>query len=266
MKSIRRRYDVKEKPIEYSGEETIIEVDKLNKTFGKNHVLRGFTLSLKAGENLVVVGRSGSGKSVLIKCIVGLIKPDSGTIMLDGKDVGKMSRPELDTVRQEIGFVFQGGALYDSMTIGENLLFHLRNSKLYQDRKGREARIKEVLDSVGLGHTADMMPAELSGGMQKRASLARSLVLYPKIMLYDEPTTGLDSVTSREIAEVIVRVQKDFHISSLIITHDMHAARIFANRMVILLEGKVHAIGTYDELEKSEDPDVRQFFESTSTD
>jgi phospholipid/cholesterol/gamma-HCH transport system ATP-binding protein len=246
---------------EESGNALVIDVRDVSKSFGKKQVLKGFSLQLKAGENIVVLGRSGSGKSVLIKCIVGLIEPDSGEILVEGKNVAEMDREELDQARQNIGFVFQSGALYDSMTIRENLEFHLRNSPLAKNEAEREQRIKEVLDSVGLLHTLDMMPSELSGGMQKRASLARALVLYPKIMLYDEPTTGLDSVTAKEISEVIVSVQQNFKISSLIITHDMQCARIIANQMVILVEGKVHAMGTFQELEQSDDPAIRQFFD-----
>lgn len=240
--------------------EAVIHVDALTKSFGSCAVLQGFSLALHKGENVVVVGRSGSGKSVLIKCMVGLLKPDSGAIWVAGRDVTTMRQEELDRVRREIGFVFQSGALYDSMTIRENLEFHLRNSPLHGDKAQRTLRVKEVLESVGLLHTLEMMPGELSGGMQKRASLARALVLYPKIMLYDEPTTGLDTVTATEISEVIVKVQKAYAVSSLIITHDMQCAKAIADRIVILVNGKAHAVGTYAELAASADPEVRPFF------
>jgi len=181
----------------------MLEIVDLRKSFGNNHVLNGFNLELFEGENLVIMGKSGSGKSVMIKCLVGLMQPDSGSIRVMGKDITKLNRVELDDIRTEIGFLFQGNALYDSMTVRENLEFPLRRHKQkFGDIKDTTPLVTEALESVGLAHTMDLMPSELSGGMQKRIALARALILKPRIILYDEPTSGLDPITSKEIIEL----------------------------------------------------------------
>lgn len=243
-------------------EAPVIRVDHLTKSFGNNHVLRNLSLSLARGENLAVLGKSGSGKSVLIKCIINLISADEGDITVLGRLINEMEPEELDELRAKIGFLFQSNALYDSMTVRENLEFPLRRhwSKAARE-KGADAAVMEVLNDVDLAHTVDMMPEELSGGMRKRIALARTLILRPDIILYDEPTTGLDPVTSREISELIVEVQKKYNTSSIIISHDMHCINTTANRVVMLIDGKCYANDTYMNLQNSMDPKIKEFFD-----
>jgi phospholipid/cholesterol/gamma-HCH transport system ATP-binding protein len=243
------------------GPELVIEVKDIKKKFGANKVLNGFCLELKKGENLVVMGKSGSGKSVMIKMLVGLLKPDSGTIRIMGKEIDKLDRKELDELRAEIGFLFQGSALYDSMTVRENLEFPMRRHKERLGAQHDTAQlVNEALESVGLAHAINLMPSELSGGMKRRVALARALILRPKIILYDEPTSGLDPITSKEIIELMRSVQKKYGTSSLIITHDVDCARVIAERMVLLVEGVDYAMGTFAELSMSKDPKVEAFF------
>lgn len=241
--------------------EPVLEIKNLKKSFGENHVLNGFNLSLYKGENLVVMGKSGSGKSVMIKCLVGLIQADSGSIRIKGREITELGRQELDLLRTEIGFLFQGSALYDSMTVRENLYFPLRRhmDKTYAEENA-ETHIREALANVGLEHAIDLMPAELSGGMQRRVALARALILKPKIIIYDEPTTGLDPITAKEIIQLMRDIQQTYGTSSLIITHDVDCARVIANRMILLVDGINYAEGTFNELIQSEDPKVKAFF------
>ncbi|MFD1001064.1 ABC transporter ATP-binding protein [Ohtaekwangia kribbensis] len=240
----------------------VIRVDKLNKSFGDNHVLRDLSLTLSTGETLAVLGKSGSGKSVLIKCIISLIEPDDGKVIVLGNDVNEINQDELDTLRARVGFLFQSNALYDSMTVRENLEFPLRRHWEKEMREAKaEAAVMEVLQDVGLEHTIDMMPEELSGGMRKRIALARTLILRPSIILYDEPTTGLDPVTAREISQLVVEVQKKYNTSSIVISHDMHCIDITANRVVMLIDGKCYANDTYKNLQHSNDPKIREFFD-----
>lgn len=238
----------------------VLLIDNLYKAFGENKVLNGFSLHLNNGENLVLMGRSGSGKSVLIKCLVGLLKPDKGKIEILDQDISTLSQSEMDELRTSIGFLFQGSALYDSMTVRENLEFPLRRhtGKLTSDQM--EALVFEALESVGLKHTVDLMPAELSGGMQRRIALARALILKPKIIIYDEPTTGLDPITSKEIIELMNTVQEKYKTSSLIITHDVDCARVVSNRIILLLDGINYAEGTFKELSSSDDNKIKAFF------
>jgi len=243
-------------------ENTIVAVRALHKSFGKNHVLRDFSLSLQAEENLVILGKSGSGKSVLIKCIIRLIIPDSGTIHVLGQDISDLDQDQMDLLRKDVGFLFQSNALYDSMTIRENLEFPLRRHWTREERAANaENAVKEALEDVGLAHTIDMMPSELSGGMRKRIALARTLILKPKVILYDEPTTGLDPITSREISELILKIKKKYKSSAIIISHDMNCIRITSNRIIMLIEGKNYAEGTYESLTQLTDPKVSEFFE-----
>lgn len=239
----------------------VLELKNLYKSFGSNKVLNGFNLSLYEGENLVVVGKSGSGKTVMIKCIVGLVEIDSGTVNVFGKNIIGMGQEEMDELRTEIGFLFQGSALYDSMTVRENLEFPWRRHKKKMGSElNMDAMVLEALESVGLAHTIDMMPSELSGGMKRRIALARTLILKPKIILYDEPTSGLDPITSKEIILLMLSIQKKYNTSALIITHDMDCARVISNRMIILVDGINYAEGTFDELKKLNDPKVQAFF------
>lgn len=241
-------------------ENVVISVRHLYKSFGKNHVLRDVSLDLYEGENLVILGRSGSGKSVLIKCMVGLIRPDSGSIRIFGQDVFSLSPRELDTLRRQIGFSFQGSALYDSMSVRENLEFPLRRNLSIYNKKRLNELVAEALEDVGLLHAIDLMPNVLSGGMKKRVGIARTLIMKPKIMLYDEPTTGLDPITAIGINELILSVRKKYNTSSIIITHDISSAKYLADRIVALIDGHNKIQGTFEELSNSNDPDMIAFF------
>jgi len=243
-----------------SPKEAVIEINNLYKSFGTQEVLKNLSFKLFDGENLVVLGKSGSGKSVLIKCIVGLLKSDSGTIQVFNQDITKLNRKELDEVRQKIGFLFQSGALYDSMTVRENLEFPLRRMKNHINQKEIDDKIFEALENVGLPDVIDKMPSQLSGGMRKRISLARTIVVDPMIMLYDEPTTGLDPVTSEEISLLINDVQKKYKTSSIIITHDIECARETADRLIMLQDGEVYEKGSLSKFEKSTDEVIKSFF------
>jgi phospholipid/cholesterol/gamma-HCH transport system ATP-binding protein len=240
----------------------VIEVNGLSKSFGDNHVLRAFSLVLNPGENLAILGKSGSGKSVLIKCIINLIESDEGQIKVLDNTIAELSQEQLDELRARVGFLFQSNALYDSMTVRENLEFPLRRhwNKEQRDR-GAEAAVVEALSDVGLAHTVDMMPAELSGGMRKRIALARTLILKPAIILYDEPTTGLDPITAREISNLIVHVQQKYNTSSIIISHDMNCINITSNRIIMLIDGKCYANDTYSNLRESDDSMIKEFFD-----
>lgn len=238
----------------------VVEIINLKKSFGSQEVLKDVSLSLLNGENLVVLGKSGSGKSVLIKCIVRLLNPDSGTLNVLGENISKLNNDRLGELRQKIGFLFQSGALYDSMTVKQNLEFPLRRIKKNLSEKEISEKVMEVLENVGLAHALNKMPSQLSGGMRKRISLARTIVVDPMIMLYDEPTTGLDPITSDEISGLINDVQKKYKTSSIIITHDIECARNTANRIIMLKDGEVYQEGKPEEFEKSTDPIIKSFF------
>lgn len=239
----------------------IIAIKDLRKSYGKNCVLNGFHLELYEGENLVIMGKSGSGKSVMIKCLIGLEEPDGGSIEVMGKNINKLQQEELDELRTEIGFLFQGSALYDSMTVRENLEFPLRrHTKKFGIVEDTTPMVMEVLKNVGLVHTIDLMPSELSGGMKRRIALARTLILQPKIILYDEPTTGLDPITSKEIILLMMSIQKKYNTSSIIITHDVDCARVISNRMILLVDNINYAEGTFADLSNSTDPKIKAFF------
>ena len=239
----------------------VIEINDLRKSYGDNHVLDGFNMKLFEGENLVVMGKSGCGKSVMIKCLIGLEEPDGGTIMVMGKNINDLKREDLDELRTEIGFLFQGSALYDSMSVRENLEFPLRrHTKKFGFLEDTTPLVMEALENVGLAHAIDLMPNELSGGMKRRIALARTLILQPKIILYDEPTTGLDPITSKEIILLMMSIQKKYNTSSIIITHDVDCARVISNRMILLVDGINYKEGTFEELSVSSDEKVRAFF------
>lgn len=240
----------------------IVLVEHVNKSFGTTHVLRDFSMAVETGENLVILGKSGSGKSVLIKCIIKLIAADSGKITVLGQDINALEEDQLNTWRADIGFLFQSNALYDSMTIRENLLFPLRRHWTKEKReKMADQAILEALEDVGLAHTLHMMPAELSGGMRKRVALARALILRPKVILYDEPTTGLDPITGKEISQLMIDVQKKYNATSIVISHDLKCINMIANRIIMLIDGKNYASGTFQELEAATDPKIKAFFE-----
>ena len=242
------------------GKDTVIEINNLRKSFGKQSVLKGVSLNLYNGENLVVLGKSGSGKSVLIKCIVRLLESDGGIIKVFGEDISELDRNGLGELRKKIGFLFQSGALYDSMTVKQNLEFPLKRIKKNMTKKEMDQKILEALENVGLADALDKMPSQLSGGMRKRISLARTIVMDPAIMLYDEPTTGLDPVTSDEISLLINEVQKIYKTSSIIITHDIKCAKATANRLIMLYEGESYFEGSLDAFENSNDGLIKSFF------
>jgi phospholipid/cholesterol/gamma-HCH transport system ATP-binding protein len=240
--------------------EVVIEITHLKKSFGQKEVLKDINLTVHRGENIVVLGKSGQGKSVTIQCIVGLLTPDSGTLKVFGEEVPELDEKALKELRMKIGFLFQGAALYDSMTVRENMEFPLTRVLKMKDQQEIDERVEEVLESVGLKDAIDKMPSDLSGGMRKRAGLARTLIVKPEIMLYDEPTTGLDPVTSREISRLIMEMQKKYKTTSIIITHDMDCARITADRVVMMKDGEYIAEGTFKEMENSKDEFVRSYF------
>ena len=217
-----------------TGNEEVIRIDHLAKSFGDNEVLKDINLHLKKGENLVILGKSGTGKSVTIKCVVGLLTQDKGDVKVFDEDVATLDEDKLKALRVRIGFLFQSGALYDSMTVRENLEFPLRRVLKISDKGDIDTRINEILNGVGLPDAIDKMPSELSGGMRKRIGLARTMILKPEIMLYDEPTTGLDPITSKEISELILSMKKSYHVSSIIITHDIACAKIIADRILVM--------------------------------
>jgi len=239
----------------------VIKMEHLKKSFGNNHVLRDINLVINKGENLAILGQSGTGKSVLIKCIVGLVEIDDSKLLIYGKNISELKERELIETQKKVGFLFQSGALYDSMTVRENLEFPLRKQLHSISKEELESIVKEALHDVGLDEAIDKTPSELSGGMRKRLGLARTLILKPEIMLYDEPTTGLDPITSKEISNLILEVQKKHNTTSVIITHDIECTRLTANRIIVLKDGVCAAEGTFDELEKSADPWIRSFFE-----
>jgi phospholipid/cholesterol/gamma-HCH transport system ATP-binding protein len=240
--------------------ESIVEVRGLSKSFNGTEVLRDINLVVGRGENLVVLGKSGSGKSTLIKCIIGLIQPDEGEIFVFGQNIATLNYDQMNQMRLRMGFLFQNGALYDSMSVQDNLEFPLRQHKRSLKRMELDQAVQEALQSVGLPESADRMPAELSGGMSKRIGLARTLILKPEIMLYDEPTTGLDTATSREISGLINDMQRKNKISSVIITHDMTCARLTADRIVMLNEGLLAAEGSFEDLQKDKNEWIQSFF------
>lgn len=238
----------------------VASIRGLKKSFGNREVLKDVNLDLYRSENLVILGRSGTGKSVLIKCMVGLMKPDAGSITILGKNVFSLRPKELNELRLQIGFSFQGSALYDSMTIRQNLEFPLKRNLGISDRTKLNEMVMTALEDVGLAHTVNQMPAELSGGMKKRVGIARTLILKPKIMLYDEPTSGLDPMTSMEINDLILSVREKYKTSSIIITHDISSAKHTSDRIVALIDGHNKLEGTFDELKEVTDPDLEPFF------
>ncbi len=238
----------------------VITIRGLRKAFGDHEVLRGVDLHVNQGENVVILGKSGTGKSVLIKCLVGLEWPDEGEIDIYGQQIGHLRYAEMNALRLKVGFLFQNSALYDSMTVRENLNFPLRQHMKKMPKAEKDALITEMLDNVGLADSIDQLPSKLSGGQAKRIGLARTLILRPEIMLYDEPTTGLDTGTAKEISELICQMKKKYNISSITITHDMACAKMTADRIIMMKDGIVYAEGSYADLERSDDEWIRTFF------
>jgi phospholipid/cholesterol/gamma-HCH transport system ATP-binding protein len=252
---------MKKTPASINKNEVVIYIRGLEKSFGSLQVLKGIDLDVYRGENVVVLGRSGSGKSVLIKIISGMLKPDKGIVKVLGKDITQLNVRELQQLRTKIGFSFQNSALYDSMTVRENLEFPLIRNKRHLTRKQIEQAVKEVLENVGLLHTIDQMPSELSGGQKKRIGIARTLILQPEIMLYDEPTAGLDPITSTDINNLINEVQEKYHTSSIIITHDLTCAKTTGDRIAMLVEGKFYKTGTFEEVFSLTDERIQNFYD-----
>jgi phospholipid/cholesterol/gamma-HCH transport system ATP-binding protein len=240
---------------------TIIDIQGLTKSFGNNHVLKGIDLQVHEGENIVVLGRSGTGKSVLIKIIAGLLKPDAGHAIVLGRDTASLKRKELEALRLKIGFSFQNSALYDSMTVRENLAFPLQQTGQKISRREMDADISEALDAVGLLQAINQLPSELSGGQRKRIGIARTLIMRPAIMLYDEPTAGLDPITSGEINNLINKVQEQYHTTSIIITHDLTCAKETGDRIAVLLDGMFLKSGSFEEVFAYPDERIKSFYE-----
>jgi phospholipid/cholesterol/gamma-HCH transport system ATP-binding protein len=237
----------------------MVEITDLHKSFNSNVVLDGVSFTVAEAENMVVFGRSGTGKSVLLKCMIRLMEPDAGNVFIQGKDVLKLDIKELNELRKDIGFLFQGSALYDSMTVRENLEFPLIRN-FYLDKKEIDERVHFVLEAVSLLEVINKMPSELSGGMKKRIGLARSIITKPKLMLYDEPTTGLDPITSKEISVLINDLQHALKMTSIVVTHDLLCAKIIADRAIVLEGGKIVKEGSINDLTTSEDPLLKNFF------
>ncbi len=237
----------------------LIKINNLSKSFGDNLVLDNISLNIPEGENTVIFGKSGSGKSVLLKCIVGLLVPDSGEIIIEGKNVLNYSTKELNQLRKQIGFLFQGAALYDSMSVRENLEFPLIRNFNFSPKEIDE-KIHNVLQNVSLEEAIDKMPAELSGGMKKRIGLARTIITEPKLILYDEPTTGLDPITSKEISHLIIELEENLDVTSIVVTHDLACAQIVADRAIVLKDAKIFFEGNIKQLVSSNDEFLREFF------
>lgn len=238
-------------------------VKDVRKSFGAQQVLKGVGISVAQSEILCVLGKSGTGKSVLLRLLIGLEKPDSGSILINGQEITQLEESPLNDVRKKIGFLFQGGALYDSLTIAENVAFPLRRNTKLSDSE-RTEKVRSLLQSVGLEKDLEKMPSEISGGMRKRVGVARALALDPEIMLFDEPTAGLDPITAAEIGDLIKKLRDERHTTSIVVTHDMHAAHYYSDRLVMLKEGAVLMAGTFDDLQKSKDPFVAQFLKDAA--
>ena len=240
--------------------ESAVRIEHLKKTFQDIPVLKDVNLYIPKGENAVIIGQSGIGKSVLIKCMVRLIEPDAGRVEILGRDMTNLKADGLNAIRKKIGFLFQGNALYDSMSVRENLEFPLVRNNMAGTKKELETKVIQALDNVSLRHTIDMMPSELSGGMKKRIGLARTLILQPEIILYDEPTTGLDPITSKEISKLIIDLQQKYRTTSIIITHDISCVELTANTIHVLKDGGLYASGKFEEMKGSKDPWIHNFF------
>jgi phospholipid/cholesterol/gamma-HCH transport system ATP-binding protein len=244
---------------EKDGSAPAVAVEDLHKSFGSQKVLKGITLSVKRGETLAVLGRSGTGKSVLLRLIIGLEKPDSGSIRIHGQDTAGLALDRFGEIRKKMGFLFQHAALYDSLTVEQNVAFPLQHHKKQMSKSERGDRVRQLLAEVGMEADLEKMPSDISGGMQKRVGLARALALEPDILLLDEPTAGLDPISSAEIDDLVLKLQKEHHVASIVVTHDLHSAKTIADRLALLNEGSVAIEGNFEELQKSEDQFVTEF-------
>jgi phospholipid/cholesterol/gamma-HCH transport system ATP-binding protein len=241
----------------------VVAVENLTKTFGRQRVLNGISLSVSRGETLAVLGRSGTGKSVLLRLIIGLEQPDSGSICIHDQEIAGLALDRMSEIRKRMGFLFQQAALYDSLTVQENVAFPLEHHRKDLSRSEREARVNQLLSEVGMEGNLQKMPSDISGGMQKRVGLARALALEPEILLLDEPTAGLDPISSSEIDELILKLQREHQMASIVVTHDMHSARTIANRLAILNEGDVVIEGKFEDLQHSDIEFVKEFLKSS---
>jgi phospholipid/cholesterol/gamma-HCH transport system ATP-binding protein len=249
----------KQEKAEVDGSAPVVAVENLHKSFGSQKVLSGISLAVNRGETLAVLGRSGTGKSVLLRLIIGLEKPDSGSIRLHGQDIAGLALDRMGEVRKKMGFLFQHAALYYSLTVGQNVAFPLDHHKKEMPKSERGDKVRQLLAEVGMENDVAKMPSDISGGMQKRVGLARALALEPDILLLDEPTAGLDPISSGEIDDLILKLQEEHHMASIVVTHDLHSAKTIAGRLALLNEGKVVIEGNFDELQKSDDKFVREF-------
>ena len=244
---------------EQDGSSAVIAVEDLHKSFGTQRVLNGISLAVKRGETLAVLGRSGTGKSVLLRLIIGLEKPDSGSVLLHGQDIGGLAIDQMGEVRKKMGFLFQHAALYDSLTVEENVAFPLQHHQKEMSKSERADRVRALLVEVGMEDALAKMPSDISGGMQKRAGLARALALEPDILLLDEPTAGLDPISSGEIDDLVLKLQQEHHVASIVVTHDLHSAKTIAGRLALLNEGNVVIHGSFEDLQESDIEFVRKF-------
>jgi len=244
---------------EEDGSAPVVAVEDLHKSFGSQKVLNGISLSVSRGETLAVLGRSGTGKSVLLRLIIGLEKPDSGSIRIHDQDIAGMALDQLGKIRMKMGFLFQHAALYDSLTVEQNVAFPLQHHNKEMSKSEQADRVKKLLAEVGMEGNLEKMPSDISGGMQKRVGLARALALEPDILLLDEPTAGLDPISSGEIDDLVLKLQQEHHMASIVVTHDLHSAKTIADRLALLNEGNVVIEGNFEDLQKSDDEFVREF-------
>jgi len=244
---------------EKEGSAAVIAVENLHKSFSSQKVLNGISLSVKRGETLAVLGRSGTGKSVLLRLIIGLAKPDSGSVLIHGQDIAGLALDQMGEIRKKMGFLFQHAALYDSLTVEQNVAFPLLHHRREMSKSERADRVKQLLTEVGMEHALAKMPSDISGGMQKRVGLARALALEPDILLLDEPTAGLDPISSAEIDDLVLKLQAEHHMASIVVTHDLHSAKTIADRLALLNEGNIVIQGSFEELQKSDVEFVREF-------
>ena len=244
---------------EKAGSAPVIAVEDLHKSFGTQKVLNGISLTVKRGETLAVLGRSGTGKSVLLRLIIGLEKPDSGSVRIHGQDIASMGLDQLGGIRKKMGFLFQHAALYDSLTVKQNVAFPLQHHRKTMSKSEQDDRVAALLAEVGMEGDLEKMPSDISGGMQKRVGLARALALEPDILLLDEPTAGLDPISAAEIDDLVLKLQTEHHMASIVVTHDLHSAKTIADRLALLNEGNVVIEGDFEELQKSDIEFVREF-------